>query len=290
MSMEINIFLESLKQNLQKVSLFILSFFGKINVKYLIYFIAIQFVIILIAFVTFGLLLAIKEVDRFTSMVDSSQLNIMNGADSAQLASYELLVETLRHEDFLKAQHQLAKSDSIYLVVNLLDSTATLLVKGVTLLEIKISRYEVSKGLKKLPEFQYKRIFSEPLHSSHDYSTIEKFPIVIKKAPRDTTEAQLTEKAPEPPALLDVYFWLEFNENIFLEVRQSENELAGPAKLVRQYNRQKRKKMLSRNFDIITGKSLYFHDYSIKIEIPREEARSLYRALPVKPHVIIRFR
>lgn len=288
--MDIKLKSSLLKEKMQVFFLFLKSHISKIRTAYLLYFLIIQVFIIIVFFLVLGLLPVINEIEKYSTSIDSSQIVTLKDIDKDIFEKYSQLVRLKREEDFLKAQISLAKTDSIYLLVNLNDSTVKLMVKGVLLSESKIKKFSINNGAKKMPDHFYNSIFNKPLQTISDFSTIQKFPIVVKKAPRDTTDAKLAEKAPEPPKTLDVFYTLELNENISLEIKQLENDSINSPKLIRRYKRLKTKKALRESIDIYAENNPPFYNYKIELEIPKEDARSIYRALPLKPQVLIRFR
>jgi len=288
--MDIKLKTSWIKEKLIIFFLFSKSYLRKIKCNYLIYLFIIQVFIVITFFIVLGLLPAIKEIEKYSTSIDSSQIVTLKDIDKDIFEKYSQLVRLKREEDFLKAQISLAKTDSIYLLLNLNESTIKLMVKGVLLSESKIKKFSINKGTKKMPDHFYNSIFNKPLQTISDFSTIQKFPIVVKKAPKDTTDAKLAEKAPEPPKTLDVFYTLELNENISLEIKQLENDSINSPKHIRRYKRLKTKKSLIESINIYTVNNPTYYNYTIELEIPKEDARSIYRALPLKPQVLICFR
>src|SRR4030042_3801876 len=126
-------------------------------------------------------------------------------------------------EGFLRSQIAEAKSDSIHLVVNLDDSTCNLQIRGVTIRECGITRYRMSRAVSRTAgRSSILPWIDQPFHARKQWGTIPKAPIKIRKAPRDTTEANRTVDFTVPVERTDVGFSLLFDRNLSLAILQSE--------------------------------------------------------------------
>jgi len=260
-----------------------------ISKKSIIVFIAIQVAIALLAFILFGLVPAHREAGKIKAVAD-----LKSGGANAELPKETLnLIEAVRtgehHEAYLRSTLKLSRTDSIALLIDLNDSLAFLSLKGVYLYQSKISKIKINKGLKKLPYFLRDSLYSGPLQVVEEISSIEKFPIVIKKAPKDTTEANQSGAAPTLPIQNDVFVMFSFSNNMVIEIDQEEDELAGTGRAYRHYKRQYHRWFMSESLSALFDPESSGYIYHITIELPREDARSIYRALPLKPFVVVRY-
>jgi len=258
-----------------------------ISKKSIIVFIAIQVAIALLAFILFGLVPAHREAGKIKAVAD-----LKSGGANAELPKETLnLIEEVRrsehHEAYLRSTLKLSRKDSIALFIDLNDSIAFLSLKGVYLYQSKISKIKINKGLKKLPYFLRDSLYSGPLQVVEEVSSIEKFPIVVKKAPKDTTEAN--QSAPSLPIQNDVFVMFSFSNNMVIEIDQEEEELAGTRSAYRQYKRHYRRWFMSESISSLFDQERSGYIYHITIKLPREDARSIYRALPLKPFVVVRY-
>lgn len=260
-----------------------------ISKKSIIVFIAIQVAIALLAFILFGLVPAHREAEKISAVAEMKS----GGKDSELPKETFNLIEEVRasehHEAYLRSTLKLSRKDSIALFIDLNDSLAFLSLKGVYLFQSKISKIKISKGLKKLPYFLRDSLYSGPLQVVEEISSIEKFPVVVKKAPKDTSEANQTGAAPVLPIQNDVFVLFSFSNNMVIEIDQEEDELAGTRRAYRQYKRQYRRWFLSENISALFDPEKSGYIYHITIKLPREDARSIYRALPLKPYVVVRY-
>jgi len=260
-----------------------------ISKKSILIFGALQIGIALIAFILFGLIPVNREFRTISAKVEAKSTGSNSGLPKGTYKMIDTVRTNEHHEAYLRSVLKLSKTDSISLLIDLRDSLAFLSLKGVYLFQSKISKVDINKGLKKLPDFLRDSLYSGPMQVDEDISSIERFPIVIKKAPKDTTEANLAGSAPVLPIQNDVFVLLAFSNSMVIEIVQQEHELAGTRKAYRNYNWQYMKWFLSKNFQSFTNSDKHGYIYHMKIEIPREDARSIYRALPIKPFVVVRY-
>jgi len=263
----------------------------KLNVfkKSIIIFCISQIVIFLIIFILFDFIPVAKESKEVSKMVQA------RGMSSSYKVSKKIskLIGTIRinehHEAYLQNALKLSKIDSISLLIDLSDSLAILSLKGISIFKSKISKIEINKGLKKLPYFLRDSLYSGPLQATENLSSIEKFPIVIKKPSRDTSAVDETEAAPTIPKQNDVYLLMALDNNMAIEINQQEDSLVGNKSVYKKYRRKYRRWFLSKNIESVFSPNQHGYTYHLAIEIPREDAGSIYRALPIKPFILIRY-
>jgi len=285
-----------MKLNISNIILKVKAYYKKltsdirtISPKPLIIFLSVQTLVFLIAFFIFGLVPVQREVKsismNFENKISSNSKNLSK--TNTELINKILTSE--HHEAFLKSNIQLSKTDSISLLIDLKDSIAVLTFKGVSLFESKITKISFNKGLRKLPMFLLDSLYSGPFQVAEEIASIEKFPIVIKKAPKDTLEANLVNAAPVLPKQSDVFYFFDFGNSFVLEIGQHEQELVGSKSSYRSYKRSKSRWLRKENINALINTEHRGYTYSLSIEIPREDARSIYRALPIKPFVVVRY-
>ena len=279
----------SIEQFLKPFGNYVKNVVDKVNFKAVLLFVCLQVVIAAATFIFFGLLPVRKETKNVSAFINAKNdtLNVELTESKAEQISKIRSAEHL--EAVLKSNLMLSKTDSIALLIDLRDSLAVLSFKGIALFESKISLIEKNNGLKRLPILLRDSLFSGPMLVKEEIVTIEKFPIVVKKAPKDTTEANMLSSAPVLPTQSDVFIFLEFDKNIVIEIRQQETELVGAPKKFRHYSRQKAKWLREKNVNALAHPESPSYYYSLVIEVPREDARSIYRALPIKPYVVVRY-
>jgi hypothetical protein len=192
----------------------------------------------------------------------------------------------LKETAFLKSRIVMAETDSIYLTVNLADSIVNIEISGVVVHKAKMSRVKTSKILMKGDENIILPMLASPFTISHSYATIKKEPVMIKMAPKDTSEYK-PDIMPDTSITEPVNYVLEMTGGTRIYVYQEEN-----AKF--------KDRISNFRFDIIdrlrdTWHSLKsvavfkvpeYHPF-IKMKLPRTDAKIIYRAVPRNGQVAV---
>ena len=178
----------------------------------------------------------------------------------------------------------MAKSDSISFSIDLVDSILFLEVKGVVVLESKINKIVKSRFFSSVDNEALIKYLSNPFMVNKKTATIEKEPIVFKKAPKDTIEAATQIFKPDTLVNEVICINIEFDKNLILEISQSEDK---PQFQNLNYLLKKR----SKNFIQVAKNSISFKEPyftpKIIIELPKKDIKSVYRALPYKPQMAL---
>jgi|GEM_PF-463461 hypothetical protein len=192
-------------------------------------------------------------------------------------------------ENFLRSQLAEAKSDSIHLVVDLEDSSCNLQVRGVKIRECRISRYRVSRAVRRIAAGPgILEWLDQPFHARKQWGTIPKAPIKIRKAPRDTTEANRTVDQAVPVENADVGFAVLFDRNLSLEILQAEGfSFTG---FFRQFWYRIRGTGIRfrEEWDAVLHGHSPRHSLHIQLVMPRSDAKAIYRALPKNAGLVLR--
>lgn len=180
-----------------------------------------------------------------------------------------------------------ASLDSINFVLNLKDSVLDLQIEGVSIHQVKILKMKYSKIFDNFnSDIKYSYLAS-PFYITDYNSTIVKVPIVVKHAPRDTAEAAQMNAAPKLPPEDYVHYEFHFDKDLVLTVNQSDP----PAK----HNRLKAfYSYLDNKFSYVINilksavkfKSPAYIPW-IEIEIPGEDAKTVFRALPENAAMVL---
>jgi hypothetical protein len=254
----------------------------KVYIKFLLLFSFIILVVILVGALLMGIITPRLKIKEFNQLYTQSKQTVKNDPDFFDSNYYQLKKE----ESFLKSKLAKSDLDSISLSINIPDSNLSLEIKGIAIYNVKIDYINVSPLFKSLDKKALMNCFSLPFTINYQFATIVKEPIVIKQAPKDTTE-YANQPAPSidtlKPRMVAYYFQLD--KNIILDIRQSEKtDLAAYLKYSMNY------------YYWYTGKQLqdiiHFHlpEYIpwIQIQINCKDALALYRALPNKAVISIR--
>lgn len=259
----------------------------RIRIKWVVIFCSVQIVVILISLSLFGILPVNREHSRI-----SEEFNLKSAATANRPDNSELLMkvrERDHYDSYLRSALALSRTDSITLLIDLSDSLAILSLKGVFLFQSKLSEIKFNKGLQKLPVYLRDSLYSGPAQVKTELASIEKFPVVVKKAPKDTTEANAAESAPVLPVQNDVFIMFAFDNNLVIEFNQQEREFAGSKRAYRKYKKEYNRFFRSHNAIALKDKEAPTYLYRLQVSLPREDARSIYRALPIKPYILVRY-
>lgn len=193
------------------------------------------------------------------------------------------LYEIIAKEKKLNLQRnrlKLAQQDSIYLLLNLADSTIILEVKGLPIRTARILDIETSKRLVVADHEDLMHWISSPFSLKQELSTILKIPILVVDAPKDTAEAARLPRKPLEPEKTVVHYTLWFDRDLVLEVNQAEDVNPEDEAILHNYKKKYdslfHRSILSKMIDPLPD------DLPIKVKITLSEAdaRAIYRAIP----------
>ncbi|MGD9900565.1 MAG: hypothetical protein AB7T22_15675 [Calditrichaceae bacterium] len=194
------------------------------------------------------------------------------------------LRELETEEQFWKNRIQLAKDDSIYLVVNLRDSLAILEIKGVPLRESRIITYDKSTLLTARNRFGK---VSSPYTLQKDWATITKAPIKVKIAPKDTIEAGKAEQQQIYNKESDVNFTLLFDHHMRIEFRQSDESFIHKRLHFIYYHLKSVYFQLSGDFAELYHLKPPVTQLWLELNLSKEDTKAIYRALPENAKMLI---
>ncbi len=196
-----------------------------------------------------------------------------------------LLIEKTYKEALLK----LSEQDSIQLIVNLHDSLVCLSIKGVIIHETHVNDILVDKVLRRLPGREFVKLFSQPIAVLSQTASIDKEPIVVRDAPKDSLEASLTAYKPDTLIQNPAFLMIRCDFGIKLILEQYPNS-GFHDKWVRFIFRSKLwiKNVLT---SIVRFFSFRKQEYNptIIIKMPVDDLRAIYRALPLKASVVLTY-
>lgn len=192
----------------------------------------------------------------------------------------------LKEKSFLQSRIVMAESDSIYLIIDLADSSANMEISGVVVHASKISDLKTSKILLKGDESVIYSRLATPFTISSSISTIKRDPILTKMAPKDTSE-YIPDIPPDTSLTEPVNYIFETTDGTRIYVYQEENEKRSD--WMSQFvfdTKDKLKNAINSMKSVIAFKVPDYHLF-IKIKIPRADAKIIYRALPKNGKVAV---
>jgi hypothetical protein len=200
-----------------------------------------------------------------------------NGVDQQIIkdSSYLML---LKEKSFLQSRIVMAESDSIYVTLNLADSTANLEISGVVVHKAKMKEVLTSKILLKGNENAILSMLATPFSISHAIATIKKEPVMIKMAPKDTSEYK-PDIMPDTSITEPVNYILEMKGGIRIYVYQDENVKLNDRISHFTFDIKDRlRDTWSALRSVAVFKVPEYHPF-IKIRLPRTDAKIIYRAI-----------
>lgn len=200
-------------------------------------------------------------------------------SDSAYMA-------LLKERSFLQARTSMAETDSVYMTLNLSDSTANLEISGVTVHSVKISSFRFSGILKRTDDYAISSMLAQPMNITGDLATIKKEPLMVKMAPKDTSEFK-PDVIPDTSNYEPVNYILEMDNGIRIYVYQTTDTLKSNNRRRFYFDLRDR---LSTAWQYAKSAAMFkvpeYHPF-IKIRLPKADAKIIYRALPRKGQVAV---
>jgi hypothetical protein len=192
----------------------------------------------------------------------------------------------LKKRNFLQSRIVMAQTDSIYLTLNLVDSVANLEISGVVVHKAKMSHIETSKILISDHDNSLLSILPSPFIISQSFATIKKEPVMIKMAPKDTSEYK-PDIMPDTSITEPVNYILVMKTGIRIYVYQNEN-----VKFIDRIGRFKfdlndrLRDTWSALKSVATMKVPEYHPF-IKIKLSRTDAKIIYRSIPKNGQIAV---
>jgi hypothetical protein len=257
---------------------------------------AIFFILIIsipVFLIIYGIVLPVKNYKPSptgTSVTESPEVSpgLNTSLSDSQLGEVRQIIKKENEKAFEQLRLNLAEKDSIYVILDVPDSSILLEIKGVTVKKTKMVRMEASNRLTLITHENLLPWISKPFILQRDLSTIPKAPIVVKQAPKDTIEAAKMSAKPAPLDSTNVFYTLYFDRNLVLEVEQSEPPEKGATEKVETYQKIKRKEFTKSVTDVLRNPQQQDQPMLFKLIISESEARALYRAVPVNTKLILK--
>jgi hypothetical protein len=195
-------------------------------------------------------------------------------------------LNVMKEKAFLQSRIMMAETDSIYLTLNLADSTANVEISGVVVHSAKISSINTSKILKDGNDNIILSLLASPFNVSNDFSTIRKDPVMIKVAPKDTSEYK-PDIMPDTSITEPVNYILETDNGIRIYVYQLEKDKFSDRMSQFKFDIKDR---FNDTWSSLKSVALFkipeYHPF-IKLKLPRADAKIIYRALPKNGQIAV---
>ena len=190
---------------------------------------------------------------------------------------------------FLQQELQLARDDSIGLSIECVDSAAVLQIKGVHLRCAHIANIRINLPLRYLQKRYRATAFPDDIFRLRDqWSTIPKNPIKVRKAPADSIQAGSIQSEPRQEEPTDVYCMLVFDRRLIIEMRQKEPMALRAAAKIGWYHFRFGLHSFADVASSLVRRRLPESWHVLRIDVSREDAQAIYRALPSKAGLALR--
>lgn len=226
----------------------------------------------------------LRKIDELNKIATSDSVFMKK---SKAIAKYSQLLPLVKEKAFKEAQLILANQDSIGLLINFTNKTASLMLKGVEIQSSKIIDYKKDKVFDGMNAPAFRKLFSKPLHNSHDFSTIVKEPIVIKKAPKDTIEAMKMATLPVSLPIEPAYVSYDLDRGFKLIMIQDSINTPEEKLLEKRFKSDLRKQYLDDILSTFSDLKKPKYTPTVIIKLSGKDVRSIYRALPVKASFVM---
>ncbi len=195
-------------------------------------------------------------------------------------------LKLLKEKAFLQSRVLMAETDSIYLTINLADSTANLEICGVVVHKAKMNSVKTSQILVKGNENTILSMLASPFTISHAFATIKKEPLMIKMAPKDTSEYK-PDIMPDTSITEPVNYILEMKGGIRIYVYQEENVKFNDRMSHLSFDiKDKLRDTWSALKNVAVLKVPEYHPF-IKLRLPRTDAKIIFRAIPKNGQIAV---
>jgi hypothetical protein len=257
------------KTNSKQTALIVLGIF---MVSFLIYYLVMVFLSPLKKNREYGEMYSYKQDEK--NKIDERVFS-----DSAYLKLY-------KEKAWLQSRIAMAETDSIYLTVNLPDSVVNLEISGVVVHSSTIKKQNISKIIRKGNDYIITTLFAKPLTIEKNYASIQKVPLMIKMAPKDTSEYK-PDIIPDTADFEPVNYIMEVNDGMVIIVYQEERLNPGDGFHLFIFDLKYRLRQALRAMkSIITLKVPEYQPY-IKLTLPRTDAKIIFRALPEQGQIAV---
>ncbi len=213
------------------------------------------------------------------------KVNDKNGVDR-QVVNDSSYLKFLKEKAFLQSMILMAESDSIYLTINMEDSTANIEISGVIVHKSKMRSFKSSKILRTDNDNAILSMLSTPFTILHAYATIKKDPVMIKMAPKDTSEYK-PDVMPDTSITEPVNYILEMDRGIRIYVYQEENMKFRDRINQLSFDLQDRLRDTWSALKRVAVFKIPEYHPSIKIRLPRTDAKIIYRAIPKNGQIAV---
>lgn len=220
--------------------------------------------------------------DKFSGITEKTEYNFVETTDSALMAKQI-------HYAYLASQLKVTKSDSISLTLDFPDSTVSLMIKGVMVHSAKIETYKLTRFIDAVNPLALYRMLSLPLEVTEHISTIKKDPLMVKIAPKDTSE-YTPDVVPDTTDIDAVNFIFETNAGIQLYFYESNPRESSDGMQQFRFDFRDRVQTGYQLFRSAIAFKKPKYKPEIRIKLKKRDAKIIYRALPENASIVLKLK
>lgn len=195
--------------------------------------------------------------------------------------------ELLKEKGLLSSQVKLARNDFIGLFLNLPDSVAQLMIKGVAVRSISLRKIGLPSLFSRTSQEALYEWLSEPVVTKTLKATIAKEPVNVVQAPKDSSDVVPSLK-PDTTNREPVFFILDSDRGLRLYFYQTERG-GQDSRAAFAFEWAYRWQEVRQNLRSLFTFQVPPYVPTLRIGISKEDARVLYRALPERGRIVITY-
>lgn len=186
---------------------------------------------------------------------------------------------------FMQNQLEMAKSDSISLLINLRDSTVSIELKGVTLHAAKIESYLLPAFFSAIDINSLNKAFSSPLLISWQESNVAKMPLTIKKAPKSPDEVPENVALPDTALNIPVFVNMGVGTFFTISFKSIFTGQEGYNKIMNRAKWNERIDHFKNNIGSMVKGKVPNYTPNVEIYMQSPDIVEIYRAIPTHPEM-----
>lgn len=225
-----------------------------------------------------------RYVEQFNATYEVKEEPEGQGVNMYRVPGYH---ELLKEKGLLSSQVKLARTDSIGLFLNLPDSVAQLMIKGVAVRSIPLQKIGLPSLFSRTSQEALYEWLSEPVLVHTLKATIAKEPVNVVQAPKDSSDAVPLLK-PDTTNREPVFFMLGSDRGLRLYFYQTERG-GRDSRAAFAFEWADRWQEVKQNLRSVFAFRVPPYVPTLRIGISKEDAKVLYRALPEKGRVVITY-
>lgn len=227
-----------------------------------------------------------RQAERWEPVVQETadRMFIRKNPEIKGVPGYE---ELLRKRGLLRGIVEMARGDSVGLFLNLPDSTAHLMIKGAAVRNIPIRRIGLSPFFDRLSREALYEGIAHPFRTEAFRTTIPKEPVNVVRAPKDSSDS-VPLLQPDTTHTEPVFFVLDTDKQLRFYFYQTEGGWTDSWTAFRFGWTERCRKMKADIGSLLQGRLPEYRPV-VRIGISKEDAKVIFRALPMRGEIVLTF-